>query len=182
METWALRPASHLASSLPRHCIDKVNLPPKILKILRTRDPLLVIRTPPVSAPATNRARTLRKGISSLETGIAAVRQAYDGRPVRSRRCLLGCFLGGVGPSFHFRSFLRGWLFHQCQTRFLFLTFCRMCYYYIPRRPRKQGHPRLPGGSPDLFLNGNSTIQYRRLSLWEACRALSGCGPCPRSC
>jgi hypothetical protein len=76
METWALRPASHLARSLLRHCIDKENLPPKILKILRTRDPLLAIRTPPVSTPATNRACTLRKGISSLETGIAAVRQA----------------------------------------------------------------------------------------------------------
>jgi hypothetical protein len=125
METRALRPASHLARSLPRHCIDKVNLPPKILKILRTRDPLLLVRTPPVSTPATNRARTLRKGISSLQTGIAAIRQAYDGRPVRSRRCLLGCFLGRVGPRFHFRSFLRPWLFHQCQTRFLFLTFCR---------------------------------------------------------
>ena len=122
METWALRPASHLARSLLRHCIDKENLPPKIL---RTRDLVIVIRTPPVSAPATNRACTLRKGISSLETGIAAVRQAYDGRPVRSRRCLLGCFLGRVGPSFHFRSFLQPWLFHQCQTRFLFLTFCR---------------------------------------------------------
>src|SRR5687767_8290137 len=95
METWALRPASHLARSLLRHCIDKENLPPKILRI---RDPLLFRRTPPVSAPATNRARTLRKGISSLETGIAAVRQAYNGRPVRSRRCLLGCFLGRVGP------------------------------------------------------------------------------------
>src|ERR671920_942665 len=47
METWALRPASHLARSLLRHCIDKENIPPKILKILRTRDPLLVIRTPP---------------------------------------------------------------------------------------------------------------------------------------
>jgi hypothetical protein len=125
METWALRPASHLARSLLRHCIDKENLPPKILKILRTRDPLLLIRTPPVSTPATNRACTLRKGISSLETPIAAVRQAYDGRPVRSRRCLLGCFLGRVGPSSHFRSFLRPWLFHQGQTRFLFLTFCR---------------------------------------------------------
>src|SRR5215213_9031927 len=125
METWALRPASHLARFLLRQGIDRENLPPKILNILRTRDPLLVIRTPPVSTPATNRACTLRKDISSLETGIAAVGQAYDGRPVRSRRCLLGCFLGGVGPSFHFRSFLRPWLFHQCQTRFLFLTFCK---------------------------------------------------------
>src|SRR5215211_1872849 len=112
METWALRPASHLARSLLRHCIDEENLPPKIL---RTPEPLLVIRTPPVSAPATNRARTLRKGISSLETGIAAVRQAYDGRPVRSRRRLLGCFLGGVGPSFHFRSFHWSWLFHNAR-------------------------------------------------------------------
>ena len=179
METWALRPASHLARSLLRHCIDRENLPPNIL---RTREPLLVIRTPPVSAPATNRARTLRKGISSLETGIAAVRQAYDGRPVRSRRRLLGCFFGRVGPGFHFRSFLRPWLFHQCQTRFLFLTFCRLCYYYKLRRSRRQAHPRLPGGSPDLFLNGDSTIQYRRLSLQEACRALSGCGPRPRLC
>ena len=76
METWALRPASHLARSLLRHCIDKENLPPKILEILQTWDLLLVIRTPPVSAPATNRACTLRKGISSLETGIAAVGQA----------------------------------------------------------------------------------------------------------
>jgi hypothetical protein len=183
METWALRPASDLARSLLRQGIDKENLPPKILKILRTRDPLLLIRTPPVSAPSTNRACSLRKGISSLETPIAAVGQAYDGRPVRSRCRLLGCFLGGVGPSFHFRSFLRPWLFHQCQTRFLFLTFCKLCYHYIPRRSRKQGHPRVPGGSPHLFLNGNSAIQqYRRLSLYDACRALSGCGPCPRSC
>ncbi len=53
METWALRPASHLARSLLRHCIDKENLPPKIL---RTRDPLLVIRTPLVRPPATHRA------------------------------------------------------------------------------------------------------------------------------
>src|SRR5215208_5616135 len=28
METWALRPASHLARSLLRHCIDKENLLP----------------------------------------------------------------------------------------------------------------------------------------------------------
>src|SRR5918993_3447906 len=72
IQTRALRPASHLARSLLRHCIDKENLPPKIL---RTRDPLLVIRTPLVHPPATNRARTLRKGISSLDTGVATVRQ-----------------------------------------------------------------------------------------------------------
>src|SRR5215208_869657 len=125
METWALRTASHLARSLLRQGIDKVNLTPKILKILRTRDLVLLVRTPPVSTPAANRACTLRKGISSLETAIAAVGQAYNGRPVVPRRCLLGCFPSRVGPSFHFRSFLRPWLFHQCQTRFLFLTFCR---------------------------------------------------------
>src|SRR5215217_9742764 len=96
IETRALRAASHLARFLLRQGIDKVNLTPKILNILRTRNPLLVIRTPPVSTPATNRACTLRKDISSLETGIAAVGQAYDGRPVRSRRRLLGCFLGRV--------------------------------------------------------------------------------------
>src|SRR5215211_3039296 len=38
METWALCPASHLARSLLRHCIDEENLPPKIL---RKREPLL---------------------------------------------------------------------------------------------------------------------------------------------
>jgi hypothetical protein len=122
METWALRLASHL-TRYPLGCrLDQEYLPSKIP---RKRDSLLVISTPPVSAPATNRACTLRKGISSLETGIAAVRQAYDGRPVVPRCRLLGFLLAGVGPSFHFRSFLRPWLFHQCQTRFLFLTFCK---------------------------------------------------------
>src|SRR5687767_2703776 len=58
---------------------------------------LLVIRTPLVIAPATYRTRTLRKDISSMETGIAAVRQAYDGRPVRPRCSLLRFLLGGVG-------------------------------------------------------------------------------------
>src|SRR5829696_9246044 len=101
METWALRPASHLASSLLRHCIDKENLPPKIL---RTRDPPLVIRTPLVHPPATNRARTLRKDISSLDTGVATVRQAYDGRPVRPRCRLLCRCLGGVGHGLHLYS------------------------------------------------------------------------------
>jgi hypothetical protein len=38
----------------------------------------------------------------------------------------------------------------------LFLVFCRLCYNYILRRSRKQGHPRVPSGSPDLFLKGNS--------------------------
>src|SRR4029434_3421593 len=39
---------------------------------------------------------------------------------------------------------------------FLFLVFCRLCYNYILERSRKQGHARVPSGSPDLFLKGNS--------------------------
>src|SRR5215203_1458917 len=50
METRALRPASHLARSLLRHCIDKENLPPKIQKILRTREPLLLSLSCPLQA------------------------------------------------------------------------------------------------------------------------------------
>src|SRR5215210_5274096 len=98
VETWTLRPASHLAGSLLLHCIDQEHLPPTI------RDSLLVIRTPPVSTPATNRSRTLRKDISSLETGIAAVRQAYDRRPVRLRCRLLRFLFGGecLGLHLHF--------------------------------------------------------------------------------
>src|SRR5215211_2952128 len=143
-EAWTLRFASHLARArLGRH-LGQENLPPKIL---RTRDLLLVIRTPLVSTPATNCARTLRKGISSLETGIAAVRQAHDGRPVSPRRRLLSCYLGRVGLSFHFRSFLLPWLLHQCQM--IFLVFCTIYYNYILRRSRKQVHARLPSGSPD---------------------------------
>src|SRR5829696_1560329 len=57
--------------------------------LLRARDLLLVIRTPLVSTPTTDRARTLRKYISSMETPIATVRQAYDGRPVVPRCRLL---------------------------------------------------------------------------------------------
>ena len=111
---------------------------------------------PLVSTPATNRARTLRKRIPSLETGIAAVRQPQDSRPVYPGRRLLCCYLGRVSLSFHHRSFLRPWPFHQCQTRFLSLVFCRLCYNCILRRPRKQGHARVPSRSPDLFLKGNS--------------------------
>jgi|SRR5215213_1737971 hypothetical protein len=71
MEAWTLRFASHLTRArLGR--LGQENLPPQIP---RTQDLLLVIGTPLVSTPATNCARTLRKGISSLETGIAAVRQ-----------------------------------------------------------------------------------------------------------
>src|SRR5215213_7490 len=102
MEAWALCPASHLARYPLRRRLDQEYLPPKIP---RTRDLLLVIRVPLVSTPATNRARTLRKRIPGLETGIATVRQAYDGRPVRPRCRLLGCFLGRKGLSCHF-SFL----------------------------------------------------------------------------
>src|SRR5215213_7314027 len=69
---------------------------------------LLLERTPPVRAPATNRACTLRKGMASLETGIAAVDQAYNSRPVSPRCCLLGLRLGGVGLGLHlFTPFLR---------------------------------------------------------------------------
>jgi hypothetical protein len=93
-------------------------------KSLRTRDLLLVIRTPLVGTPATDCARTLRKDISSMEARIASVRQAYNGRPVSPRCRLLGSFLGGVGLCFHFHPFLRSWLFGQGQTRFLFLAFC----------------------------------------------------------
>ena len=94
-ETWALRPASHLARTLLNHCIDQENPPSTNM------GPLLVIRTPPVSAPATNRTCTLRKDISSLETGIAAVRQAYDGRSVRPRCCVLRSRFGRVGLGLH---------------------------------------------------------------------------------
>jgi hypothetical protein len=69
--------------------------------LLRARDLLLVIRTPLVSAPATNRVRTLRKDISSIETPIASVGQAYDGRPIRSRCRLLRFLFGGVGLGLH---------------------------------------------------------------------------------
>src|SRR5215211_8770154 len=134
METWALCPASHLARFLLRQGIDRENLPPKILNILRTRDPLLVIRTPPVSTPATNRACTLRKDISSLETGIAAVRQAYDGRPVVPRCRLLGCHLGGVGLGLHLYSLPSVLPPHQCQAP-PSLVFCIIYYNYTTREP-----------------------------------------------
>ena len=102
MEARALRFASHLARH-PLRRPDQEHIPSQIP---RTRDPPLVVRTPLVSTPATDRACTPRKDISSLQTGIAAVRQAYDGRPVRPRRRLLGCFLGSVGLSCHLYSFL----------------------------------------------------------------------------
>src|SRR5215213_4548853 len=77
---------------------------------------LLLVGVPPVSAPSTNRARTLRKGISSLETGIASVRQAYDGRPVVPRRCLLRCHLCRVGLGLHLYSLLWVWPPYRCQA------------------------------------------------------------------
>src|SRR5215213_189075 len=77
---------------------------------------LLVVGAPPASAPSTNRARTLRKDISSMETPIAAVRQAYDGRSVRSRCRLFRFLFGCVGLGLH-RYFLPWvWLPHQCQA------------------------------------------------------------------
>src|SRR5215216_1962072 len=65
---------------------------------------LLLVSPPPVGPPATNRARTLRKGISSLETAIAAVRQAYDGRSVGPRCRLLRSRLGSVSLGLHLYS------------------------------------------------------------------------------
>jgi hypothetical protein len=100
-------------------------------EIPRARNPRLGIRTPPVGAPATDCARTLREDISSLKAGIASVRQAYDGRPVRPRSRLLRCYLCRVGPRFHNRSFLRPWPLPQCRARFLFLVFCGKCYNRI---------------------------------------------------
>jgi len=76
----------------------------------------LLVGVPPASAPATNRACTLRKGISSLETGVAAVRQAYNGRPVVPRCRLLGFLFGGVGLGLHLYSLPWVWLPHRCQA------------------------------------------------------------------
>src|SRR5215208_5496848 len=70
---------------------------------------LLLVSPPPVGPPATNRARTLRKGISSLETAIAAVRQAYDGRSVGPRCRLLRPRLGSVSLGLHLYSFPSSW-------------------------------------------------------------------------
>src|SRR5215213_8625861 len=73
---------------------------------------LLLVSPPPVSAPATNRARTLRKGIASLQIGVAAVGQPHNGRPVSPRCRLLGLRLGGVGLGLHLYSFPSLWLLH----------------------------------------------------------------------
>src|SRR5215212_8833401 len=77
----------------------------KRTSLLRIRNPLLVVGAPPVSAPATDRARALRKDIPTLETGITAVRQAYDGGPVRPRCRLLRFLFGGVGLGLQLHSF-----------------------------------------------------------------------------
>src|SRR5215213_3780377 len=71
---------------------------------------LLLVSPPPVGPPATNRARTLRKGIYSLETAIAAVRQAYDGRSVGPRCRLLRPRFGRVSLGLHLYSFPLSWL------------------------------------------------------------------------
>jgi hypothetical protein len=99
---------------------------------------------PLVGTPATNRTRTPRKRISSLETGIAAVRQPQDSGPVSPGRRLLCCYLGRVGPSFHFRSFLTLRLLHRCQI--ISSVFCKLCYNYILHRSRKQARTRSSGG------------------------------------
>jgi hypothetical protein len=109
-EARALCVTAHLARSRrPRRLVQE-NFPPT------SRDLLLVIRTPLVSTPATNRTRSLRKDISSMETPIAAVRQAYDGRPVRPRCRLLGFLLGSVSLGLHLYSLPWVWLPHQCQA------------------------------------------------------------------
>ena len=57
----------------------------------------------------------------------------------------------------------------------------------MPRRSRKQGHARLPGGSPDLFLNADRALGHAELRgrlgdrqafvrLWFACTVLSHMG------
>ena len=108
---------------------------------------------PLVSTPATNRARTLRKRISSLETGIAAIRQPQDSRPISPCRRLLCCYLGRVSLSFHHRSFLRPWLLHRCQTiSLVFVNYVTIIYYRV--RENKHTYDRLaylPSGSPDQW-------------------------------
>src|SRR5215212_9949329 len=91
---------------------------------------LLLVGTPPVSAPATNRARTLRKGISSLETGVAAVRKAYNGRPVRPRCRLLRSLFGGVGLGLHPYSLPWGWLPHRYQAVAVSSILCKILQLY----------------------------------------------------
>src|SRR5215210_7221208 len=76
---------------------------------------LLLVGAPPVGAPATNRAHTPRKFVSSLQTGVAAVRQAHDGRPVRPRR-RLRFLLGGVGLGLHLYFLPWVWPLHRCQA------------------------------------------------------------------
>jgi hypothetical protein len=158
METWALRPASHLARSLLRHCIDKVNLPPKIL---RTRDLLLVIRTPLVHPPATNRARTLRKDISSLDTGVATARQAYNGRPVRPRCRLLRFLFGGVGLGLHVNSLPWVWLPHQCQAA----TLSRILYNIL-QLYHQEGSG---GGNVAARVEGRDQAATKQ-ETWSGCR------------
>jgi hypothetical protein len=56
-------------------------------------------------------ARTLRKGLSSVEPGIAAVRQPYNSRAIRPGCRLLRSRLGCVSLGLHLCSFLlRGYL------------------------------------------------------------------------
>src|SRR5215208_1521619 len=99
---------------------------------------LLLVGVPPVSAPATNRACTLRKGISSLEAGIAAVRQAYDGRPVVPRCRLLGFLFGGVGLGLHLYSLPLGCGCLINARLPLALVFCIIYYNHTTRRATKQ--------------------------------------------
>ena len=157
MGTRVLRLASHLAIEGPRPRPVQEHLFPEIL---RTRDPRLVIRTPSVGAPATDRARTPRKDVSSLNAGIASVRQAYDGRPVSPRGRLLRCYLCRVGPSVHYRSSLRPRPLPQYRVRFLFLVFCQKYYNRIVHHEGREPKPAsdrpadLPTGSRTATLLG----------------------------
>ena len=158
METWALRPASHLARSLLRHCIDKENLPPTIL---RTRNPLLAIRTPPVSVPATNCARPVRKDISSLDTGVTTVRQAYDGRSVRPRRRLLRFLFGIVGLGLHLLSLPWARLSHPYQTATISSILYKILQLY-----HQEGSG---GGNVAARVEGSEQAEIKQ-DTWSTCR------------
>ena len=113
--------------------------------------PLLLLEgAPPVGAPATYRARTLRKGISSLQTGITSVRQAYDGRPVRSRRRLLRFPLGGVGIGLHLYSLPWVWPPHQCQAATHYCILYNILQLYHQESLGGGKKPALPAESRSL--------------------------------
>jgi hypothetical protein len=182
METWALRPASDLARSLLRHCIDKENLPPNIL---RTREPPLVISTPLVHPPATNRVRTVRKDISGMETPIATVGQAYDGRPVVPRCRLLRFLFGGVGLGLHLHSLPLGCGCLINARLSPSLAFCIIYYNYTTRRARVGGNvgARVEGrdrgaiGKEETCSGCKVSLTTRTGSSPTLCRSVSSRSP-----